>query len=63
VRTAALHAGDPIECCVRGVKFAARFDRRDRGEVLIRPLPRWVTYRRVSPRQIVRKLTEREVMS
>lgn len=62
MRTASLHAGDPIECCVRGVTFTARFQRRDRGDVLIKPLPRWVTYQRVRPRQIVRKLTEREVM-
>ncbi len=62
MRTASLRPGDPIECCVRGVKFAARFERRDRGDLLIHPLPRWVTYRRVRSRQILRKLTEREVM-
>lgn len=36
MRTASLHTGDLIEVCVRGVKFAARFDRRDRGEVCAR---------------------------
>lgn len=62
MRTATLNAGDPIECCVRGVKFSARFRGVDRGEVLVSPLPNWVTWRRISPRQILRKLTEREVM-
>lgn len=62
MRTASPHAGDPVECCVRGLKFPARFQGRDRHGLLVEPLAKCVSYRHVRARQILRKLTEREVM-
>ena len=61
MQTRSLHPGDLIQCKVRGVSFEAVFNHVDAdGSVHIEPHKHWVTWRRVRPRQIVKKLERQE---
>lgn len=55
--TSKLTPGDHIECNVRGQHFPAIFRRLDHyGNFEIEPLSKFVTWRRVRARQIVKRV-------
>lgn len=61
MRVESLNPGDLIECKVRGVTFEAIFRSVDAdGSARIEPSKHWVTWKRVRPRQVVKKLERQE---
>lgn len=63
MRLSALSPGDLVAVNVRGISFEARFVRvDDLDRAVIEPLSSRITYRRVTARQVVRRIETQQRM-
>lgn len=53
MQLSSIRPGDLVKCDVRGQAFFAEVSDRERGALLIQPVSRVVTYRRVKAREVI----------
>ena len=60
MKTTGLRVGDVVEAKVRGITFKAQVIDVTAHSVDVEPLDRWATWRRLSARQVLRRVERQE---
>lgn len=51
-----VHTGDVVTCNVRGRLFIAKVTAKEPGALVVEPVTRGITYRRVTARQVLKRM-------